>query len=113
MDISSLKLRLSVLWILLAVAWVTWLVIVNMATSESIIFTLVVFSLMAFLSIILKDSLNRKVNLIMGIIYMGLTILGLAGSLVTFTSSIGMLLEVVKVIITVLIVWNTYKWPKG
>ncbi len=113
MDISSVKVKLSVLWIFLAVAWVTWLVIVNMATSESIIFLLVVFSLMALLSIILKDSLNRKVNLIMGIIYMGLTILGLAGSLVTFTSSIGILLEVLKVIIAVLIVWHAYKWSKG
>ena len=113
MEISSLKIRLSILWIFLAVAWVTWLVIVNMATSESIIFLLVVFSVMAFLSIILKDSVNRRVNLIMGIIYTGLTILGLAGSLVTFTSYNGILLEVLKVIIAALIVWHAYKWPKG
>jgi len=113
MEISSLKIRLSILWIFLAVAWVTWLVIVNMATSESIIFLLVVFSLMAFLSIILKDSVNRKVNLIMGIIYMGLTILGLAGSLVTSGSFLGILLEVLKVGIATLIVWHAYKWPKG
>jgi len=113
MEISSLKIRLSVLWIFLAVAWLTWLVIVNQATSESIIFLLMVFSLMAFLSIILKDSVNRRVNLIMGIIYTGLTILGLAGSLVTFTSFYGILLEVLKVIIAALIVWYAYKWPKS
>jgi len=113
MEISSLKIRLSVLWIFLAGAWLAWLVVVDEATSESIIFVLVVFSLMAFLSMTLKDIANRRVNIIMGIFFTGLTILGLAGSLVTFGSVNGILLEVVKAVIAVLIVLYAYKWPKG
>jgi hypothetical protein len=113
MEISSLKIRLSVLWISLAVAWVTWLVIVNEATSESIILVLAIFLLMVFLSMTLKDSVNRKVNIVMGIFFTGLTILGLVGSLVTSSSFFGILLEVLKVVIASVIVWYAYKWPKG
>ena len=120
MGISSLKIRLAVLWIFLTVAWVIWLVTLlygqmmsgEAAETEVLTIVLVVPLIMAFLSVTLKDSTNRGANIIMGIFFTGLMTVALAGSLVAFRPVNEILLEASKVAVSALIAWYSYKWPK-
>jgi preprotein translocase subunit Sec61beta len=68
---------------------------------------LVLFGLvMAFLTLTLKDSMSRWVNIIVGTVAVVLSIVGLSGSL-TYAYSILMWLS--KIVIDVLIVWYAWK----
>lgn len=65
---------------------------------------------MAFLSLALKDSANRWANIILGIVYAGIGIVELATT--ANPSAYSILLEASKVVVTALIVWYAYMWPK-
>jgi len=121
MENLVLKIKLAVLWIFLAVAWLTWFVTLlydqiisgEVAETEVASIVLVVPLIMAFLSLTLKDLANRRANIIMGIFFTGLMVLALAGSLATFRPVNEILLEASKVVVSALITWYAYKWPKG
>jgi len=63
---------------------------------------------MAFLSLTLKDSINRWANIILGIVFVVLELLALT----TLSSAWAILMTLLKVVFALLIVWYAYKWPK-
>jgi hypothetical protein len=66
---------------------------------------------MAFLSLTLKDSTNRWANIIMGIVWIGLSLADLPGYLAK-PSAYAILMWLSGRVATVLIVWYAWKWPK-
>ena len=65
---------------------------------------------MAFLSLILKGSTNRWINVIMGIIYVGFQLFALVGTLASpSVYGYAVLMETSKVVVPILIVWFAWK----
>jgi hypothetical protein len=63
---------------------------------------------MVYLSLTLKDSVNRWVNIIVAIIFFVINLVGLP----TYPSAYDQFLIVVGLVFNILIVWNAWKWPK-
>jgi hypothetical protein len=72
---------------------------------------MVIPSLMIFLSILLKPKLARLLNIIFGIIYTAIMLLIAATTLAPWWAFY-VFLALVESVITVLIVWQAYKWPR-
>ena len=66
-------------------------------------------SVMVFLPLTLKPKANRWANIILGIVYTCAVPLTL---LVPGTSAYYIFLTIVEVVLTALIVWYAWKWPK-
>jgi uncharacterized membrane protein len=66
---------------------------------------------MAFLTVTLKDSINRGANIIMGIVGVVLSIVGISGELAQ-PYAYAVLIWVSKIVVDALIVWYACKWPK-
>ena len=66
-------------------------------------------AIMVFLSLTLKAKANRWANIILGIIYTGIMLftMFLPGVWAYY-----IFLGIVEVVLTVLIVWSAWKWPK-
>jgi len=126
------KVRLSVLWLFAVVAWLGYLILKLMEPGviEKILslgeyegeklgpeillvyaIVLLVLLVMAFLSLTLKDSINRWANIIVGIV---VTVIDFAGliELLAQPSAYAILIWGSKVLVGALIVWYAYKWPK-
>jgi hypothetical protein len=69
---------------------------------------LVIPALMVFLSVTLKHSVNRLVNIILAVFFFGFNIIGLP----TYASAYDQFLIVVGLILNVLTVWFAWRWPK-
>lgn len=130
MENLALKIKISVLWLFWEVAALAMLILGFMEPGvidqlrlgeiegmkigpELLLFfaiLLLVPLVMAFLSLALKDSANRWANIILGIVYAGIGIVELATT--ANPSAYSILLEASKVVVTALIVWYAYKWPK-
>jgi hypothetical protein len=68
-------------------------------------------SIMVFLSVALKATLNRWLNIVMGIFFTAIMILVVATSIsdwMIFYTYLG----IVEILITSLIVWYAWKWPR-
>jgi hypothetical protein len=65
---------------------------------------------MAFLSLILKDKVNRWANLVLGILYTGFCVFDLIRIAQAFAYHIPMYVS--KIVASVLIVWYAWKWLK-
>ncbi len=65
-------------------------------------------SLMVFLSLALKAKLNRRVNIIMGILHIAIAIGNVIGETWVYYIFGG----VVEVALLLLIIWYAWKWPK-
>jgi hypothetical protein len=79
-------------------------------TQGVLLFTSVAMTIpavMVFLSLALKPRLNRWVNIIVGVTYTVFVIITMPGSWWFY-----MFLGTVDVILTVLIVWYAWNWPK-
>jgi hypothetical protein len=66
---------------------------------------------MVFLSVALKATLNRWLNIVMGIFFTAIMILVVATSIsdwMIFYTYLG----IVEILITSLIVWYAWKWPR-
>jgi hypothetical protein len=72
---------------------------------------MVIPSLMIFLSILLKPKLARLLNIIFGIIYTAIMLLIAATTLAPWWAFY-VFLALVESVITVVIVWQAYKWPR-
>ena len=72
---------------------------------------MVIPPLMIVLSLILKPFLNRVLNIIFGSIFTLMMILIAFGSLTPWYSFY-VFLAIIESILTAVIVWNAYKWPK-
>ncbi len=65
-------------------------------------------SVMVFLSVALKPRVNRWANIILGVFY---TVFMLS-TMLTTTDAYYIFLGIVEVVLTALIVWYAWKWPK-
>ncbi|KFF11460.1 DUF6326 family protein [Flavobacterium hydatis] len=72
---------------------------------------MVIPSLMIFLSILLKPKLARLLNIIFGIIYTAIMLL-IAATTIAPWWAFYVFLALVESVITILIVWQAYKWPR-
>jgi len=126
-----LKIRISVLWLFMAVAMSAWMVLYlfesgvieqiisgewQISAGTGAFLALALFWLvpltMAFLSVTLKDFANRRANIILGIVFTGLNILHFIEGLMTVPSVHMILIVGSTVVVAVLIVWYAWKWPK-
>jgi hypothetical protein len=66
---------------------------------------------MAFLSVTLKDVANRRVNLVLGVIFTIINILHIFGCPIA-GSAHQILIILSTIVVSLLIVWYAWKWPK-
>ncbi len=124
-----MKVKLSMLWLLGEVTLLTFLVLefMEQGVMEGVIAgnmrglplgpgTLLYYAVshliplvMAFLSLTLKDSLNRRVNIIVGVVYTGLYLMDLVAHLAV-PSAYAILMGAASVVAQLLIVWYAWKW---
>ena len=87
----------------------------NVLNSPMILFIasliLTIPPLMIFLSLILKPHINKVLNIIIGLLFTIMMILVAIGSL-TLWYSFYVFLAIVEAILTFIIVWKAFKWPK-
>jgi hypothetical protein len=133
MDVLVWKLRITVLWIILAAgcSGVQILYILAPGVINNIIAGefegmeinagfLMVFSLfwlipliMAFLTLVLKDAMNRYTNVVLSLLFGIYLIFSVSLPLSKGQEFSGhLLLETVGIIIAFLIFWHAWKWPK-
>jgi hypothetical protein len=68
-------------------------------------------ALMICLSVILKPNLNKWLNIVFGVFYTAIMLL-IAVTTLSAWWSFYVFLAVIEMIVTSLIVWYAYKWPK-
>jgi hypothetical protein len=133
MEALKYKIRISVLWIFLAVSTSAVMILMLMEPgiiektmagelpgrkiSEGMIILFATFWLiplgMAFLTQIFKHSVNRWVNLIIGIVFVLSEIYNIINHISIGWLPLSFLLIVIfKIVVTVLIVWYAWKLPK-
>ena len=133
----TLKVKIAVLWLFMAVAYSAHMALsifepgvielitdgkLQLSEGEfifSAFFAWLIPLTMAFLSVTLKDSANRWANIILGIILTAVNIFHLLFEQLTQPSfhmaqpSVHqLLLNISTVVVTALIVWYAWRWPK-
>jgi len=83
---------------------------VTQASLLQIAIAMAIPSVMVFLSLTLKPQVNRWANIILGIAYT--CIIPLSMVIATSVSAYYIFLGIVEVVLTALIVWYAWKWPK-
>ncbi|MBM1107043.1 hypothetical protein JQC67_12900 [Aurantibacter crassamenti] len=73
---------------------------------------LVIPALMVCLSVLLKPKVNRVLNMVFGVVYT-LIMLLIAFTSLSYWKSFYVFLAIVESIITSIIVWKAFKWPKN
>jgi hypothetical protein len=126
MEILQWKIRISVLWIFMAVAMAAHSVLAfmepgameqieEMPISAGMFLFMALFwwvpLVMAVLSVTLKDLANRWTNIILGIVFTALNIFHLIEHLAD-PSAHQILIIGSTVVVTALIFWHALKWPK-
>jgi len=133
MESLTLKVRIAVLWLLLAVAMSASMVLGFMEPgiieeimageiegwqiSAGLLLFFALFWLipltMAFLSVTLKDSPNRRTNIILGIIFTVWNIFHLLSHLVQGQLPLNhLVIGLWTIVVAALIAWHAWKWPK-
>jgi hypothetical protein len=127
MIMENVKIKISVLWIFVTLAALTTTILyfmepdaleeimageaLGMQITPEILVVAAIERLgpliMAFLTLTLKDSVNRWANIILGIVYTALSIISMIGY-----SPQMMLMWGSAAVATALIVWYAWKWPK-
>jgi len=130
-DSTLHKVRISVLWLFSEVAFMGIMVLTFLKPGiieqiisgeiegskigqELLVFYafFVLFPLvMAFLSVTLKDSINRWANMVMGTVAVVLSFVGLSEQIAD-PYAYAVLIWIAKIVVDALIVWYAYKWPK-
>jgi hypothetical protein len=64
-------------------------------------------SVMVFLSLVLRPSVNRWVNIVLGVIYTIIMLITMPGAWVFY-----IFLGIVEMVLTLLIVWYAWRWPR-
>ncbi len=126
---EDVKIKLSVLWLFGEVTLLTFLVLELLEQgviqgiiagdmkglplgSETLLFyavSLLIPLVMAFLSLTLKDSMNRWANIVLGVFFTGLYLSDLIAHLVNPYAH-AILMGSAAVVAQVLIVWYAWKW---
>ena len=128
MERLTLKMRISVLWMFMAVAMSAHSIVFFMEPSAveemqkmqigaGMLLFMALFWLvpliMAFLSVTLKDLANRWTNIILGIVFTLLNIFHLVEHLTQAQPSVHQILIIGStIVVTALIVWYAWKWPR-
>ncbi len=132
MEVLTLKIRLAVLWIFMAVAMSAYVVLAFMTEgaieavtsgefegiqiTDASLWILALFWLipltMAFLSVTLKDSMNRWANMIAGLGFAIVYIIAAIGTLSEGETGGHLLMEFSKAAAAILVVWYAWKWPR-
>ena len=127
MESLTWKIRISVLWIFMAVAMsahsVLYLMgpgaieeIEGMHLSAGMFFFMAIFwwvpLVMAVLSLTLKDPANRWSNFVLGIVFTVLNIVHLITEHLAQPSAHQLLIIGSTVVVTGLIAWFAWRWPK-
>ncbi|TEU13402.1 MAG: hypothetical protein E3J25_05935 [Anaerolineales bacterium] len=126
METLRLRIKISVLWIFMAVAMSAHSVLAfmepgameelaAMQMGAGMFLFMALFWLipliMAFLSLTLKDLADRRANIVLGIVFTVLNIFHLAEHLAQ--ASVHQILIIGStVVVTALIAWYAWKWPK-
>ena len=125
----NVKIKLSVLWLFGEVTLLTFLVLEFLEQGviqgiiagdmkglplgpETLLFyavSLLIPLVMAFLSLTLKDSMNRRVNIIVGVVYTVLYLCDLVAHLAV-PYAYAILMGIASVVAQLLIVWYAWKW---
>jgi uncharacterized membrane protein YecN with MAPEG domain len=126
---KDVKIKLSALWVFLAVNWIADLVfsiymqgmIEKIIAGEAyiglfgkrlmaigIIFFLIPM-IMALLSLYLKDSQNRWANIIVGVVFVFIGVFFVYDHM---SYPIYLLMKVPNLVVAVIIVWHAWKWSK-
>lgn len=124
------RIKISVLWLFYAVALTAYMTLAGLepgvlkefldnGTLEGLQVTpevLLLFAIMilaplvmAFLSLTLKDSVNRWANIIVGLVFVIIQIAALGGSVAASSSAWIILMEIAKLIAPILVVWYAWK----
>ncbi len=124
------RIKISVLWLFYAVALTAYMTLAGLqpgvlkefldkGTLEGLQVTpevLLLFAIMiltplvmAFLSLTLRDSVNRWVNVIMGIVFVVIQIVALGGTVAGSSSAWMILMEIAKLVAPILVVWYAWK----
>jgi hypothetical protein len=130
MEIAAVKIKISVLWLVwefvaftvpICEQYVPGLLEEAIAeiTPEMLLILAIIMLIapvMAFLSLTLKDSINRWANIIMGIVTVGLSLFGATSwaaepSYIDYSAFV-ILLGIVEIVFAALIVWYAWKWKK-
>jgi len=127
MERLAWKIRISVLWLFMAVAMSAHSVLAfmerdvveemweeQMGAGMLVIVALfwLVPLIMAALTLTLEDSANRWANIVLGIIFTLLNIWHLVEHLTTAPAVHQILIIASTVVVTALIAWYAWKWPK-
>ena len=127
MERLTWKIRISVLWLFMAVAMSAHSVLAfmerdvveqmwEMQMGAGMLVFMALFWLvpliMAALSLTLKDSANRSANIVLGIVFTLLNIWHLVEHLTTALAAHQILIIASTVVVTALIAWYAWKWPK-
>ena len=134
MEILVWKIRISVLWIFLAVAMSAAMILFIMGPGvvEDIIagemegmeintVTIFIFALfwiipliMAFVVLILRDTLNRYLNAILGLFFAVFYLVDISGHLSRGEGFGGhIIMGIIGIFVALLIFWHAWKWPKA
>ena len=118
------KIKIAVLWLVFAVASI-WIPLIEhyipgfveeavaQVTPESVLMLVIIamiIPVMALLSLTLKDSMNRWLNIIVGIVFAVLMPIGVVGSgfPIAYVPSLA-LISIVEFVAAILIVWTAWK----
>lgn len=87
----------------------------NVLDSPMILFVssivMVIPPLMIFLSLVLKPQLNKRLNIIFGLLFTVMMVLIAVGSLTPWYTFY-VFLAIVEATLTFIIIWKAFKWPK-
>jgi hypothetical protein len=118
------KIKIAVLWLVFAVASI-WIPLIEhhipgfveeavaQVTPESVLMLVIIamiIPVMALLSLTLKDSINRLLNIIVGIVFAVLMPIGVVGGgfPIAYVPSLA-LISIVEFVAAILIVWTAWK----
>ena len=85
-----------------------WVFQINQAFLLGVAILMTIPVVMIFLSLTLKPSANRWANIILGIVYIVVVLIPVLSA----TYAYYIFLSIVEIVLTALIVWYAWKWPK-
>ena len=130
-DLVLLKVRLAVLWLFSEVSFIGIMLLTflkpgivqdvisgnlqGVAISQELLtgyaFIVLLGLVMAFVSVTVRDSINRGANIVMGIVGIILSFLGLSEQF-TNPYAYAVIIWIAHILVDASIVWYAYNWPK-
>jgi energy-converting hydrogenase Eha subunit E len=130
-DLVLHKVRLAVLWLFSEVSFIGIMLLTflkpgivqdvisgnlqGVAISQELLagyaFIVLLGLVMAFVSVTVRDSINRGANIVMGMVGIILSFLGLSEQF-TNPYAYAVIIWIAHIIVDASIVWYAYKWPK-